>query len=55
MLNKESPTSDVLPLRAPDRMTVRGQLLDAYLQRQAQPSEQDAHLLFSANRWEKSH
>ena len=40
--------------RFPDRTTATGKLLDAYLSRAAEMDGRVAHLLFSANRWEKA-
>ncbi|PPS06224.1 hypothetical protein GOBAR_AA14432 [Gossypium barbadense] len=41
--------------RFPDRTTSVGQMISAYLTNKSQLDDHTIHLLFSANRWEKSH
>ena len=42
-------------LRALDRSTPIGQLIDSYLRSQSEMDDHTIHLLFSANRWEISY
>lgn len=39
--------------RFPDRTTVIGQMISAYLANESELDDRAIHLLFSANRWEK--
>lgn len=48
------PLARDVPWRFPDRTTPIGQMLDGYLKRSAEVGDEAAHLLFSANRWEKA-
>ncbi|KAG0152134.1 hypothetical protein CROQUDRAFT_56095 [Cronartium quercuum f. sp. fusiforme G11] len=41
-------------IRFPDRSTVIGKMLDSYLTRTSELDDHAVHLLFAANRWEKS-
>lgn len=41
-------------IRFPDRSTTIGNLIDSYLKSASNLNDQSIHLLFSANRWERS-
>jgi dTMP kinase len=48
------PVACSAPWRFPDRTTAVGKMINAYLSNAAEMNDQALHLLFSANRWEKS-
>lgn len=50
----KSEKQPVLYMRFPDRETVIGKMIDAYLKGQTELNDQVIHLLYSANRWESS-
>jgi dTMP kinase len=48
------PVASGAPWKFPDRTTAIGAMIDAYLTNNADMDDHALHLLFSANRWEKS-
>ena len=41
-------------IKFPDRTTHVGKIIDSYLRRGVELSDQSVHLMFSANRWDKA-
>ena len=52
-LPTSSPSSESFSNKPLDRTTQIGELINSYLQKKREMDDQAAHLLFSANRWEK--
>lgn len=52
MKHFEAKNIPVKHMKFPDRTTIIGQMIDSYLRKSQELSDESIHLLFSANRWE---